>query len=47
MGTKAALFGTLLMLVLAFVLVALRLRAGSIDPESVVPKATQPEGAAV
>lgn len=47
MGTKAALFGTLLMLVLAFVLVALRLRAGSIDPEPVVPKATQPEGAAV
>lgn len=40
MGTKAALFGTLLMLILAFVLVALRLRAGSIDPEPVVPNAT-------
>ncbi|BBF22807.1 MFS transporter [Sutterella megalosphaeroides] len=47
MGTKAALFGTLLMLVLAFVLTALRLRAGSIDPEPVVPNASQrPEGAA-
>ena len=47
MGTKAALFGTLLMLILAFVLVALRLRADSIDPEPAIPSATQsPEGAA-
>lgn len=47
MGTKAALFGTLLMLILAFVFVALRLRADSIDPEPAIPSATQsPEGAA-
>lgn len=47
MGTKAALFGTLLMLILAFVLVALRLRADSIDPEPAIPSVTQsPEGAA-